>query len=251
MKTIILEDEKLSAEHLQNLLAKIDPSITVTHCFDSVKRSIEAFQQGVSADLLFVDIHLSDGISFEIFNEILIETPIIFTTAYDDYAIRAFRLNSVDYLLKPIGQEELRQAIAKFRKFSHGQQSLMVDNILQAFRTIRKEYKNRFLVRIGENLVSVKTSEIAHFIFEDGVVLLATSNNHLYPVDFTLEQLETMLDPAEFFRINRKVILHINAIQKTGAYFNSRLKIVSALLQDDNSIVSRERVNDFKEWLGR
>ncbi|MFZ4521024.1 MAG: LytR/AlgR family response regulator transcription factor [Bacteroidales bacterium] len=251
MNAIIIEDEKLSAEHLSNLIRKIDPGIRVLHVFDSVKQSVDAFNEGVTADLLFVDIHLADGLSFEIFNEIAIDTPVIFTTAYDEYAIRAFRLNSVDYLLKPIGIDELRTALEKYKKYNSKDHSMMIDNIVHAFQSIRKEYKSRFMVRIGETIVSVKSEEIANFIFEDGIVILTTQKNHHYPVDFTLEQLEPMLNPGEFFRINRKVIVNISAIQKTGTYFNSRLKITSAFLHDDNSIVSRERVNDFKEWLGK
>jgi DNA-binding LytR/AlgR family response regulator len=216
-----------------------------------VRNSIDAFNDGIKADLLFVDIHLADGLSFDIFSEISIDTPVIFTTAYDEYAIRAFRLNSVDYLLKPIGLDDLRKAIEKFKKFSKNDYSTMYDNMVHAFQSINKQYKSRFMIRIGENIVSVKTGDIAHFVFEDGLVLLATTTNHLYPVDFTLDQLEPMLDPATFFRINRKVIVNINSIQKTGTYFNSRLKITASLLLDDNSIVSRERVSDFKEWLGR
>ncbi len=251
MKTIIIEDEKLSAEHLCNLLRKIDENIQVIATYDSVKQSINAFKYGITADLLFMDIHLADGLSFDIFHKISLDTPIIFTTAYDEYAIRAFKLNSVDYLLKPIGQTELRNALEKFKKYNRNDYTLVLDNIVQAYQTMNKQYKSRFMIKTGDNIVSVKTENIAHFIFENGIVILVTDKNHLYPVDFTLEQLENILDPAEFFRINRKVIIHINSIQKSGTYFNSRLKITSAYLQDDNAIVSRERVNDFKEWLGR
>ena len=251
MKAIIIEDEKLSAEHLSHLITKVDANMEVLHTFDSVRQSIDAFNDGIKADLLFVDIHLADGLSFDIFSEISIDTPVIFTTAYDEYAIRAFRLNSVDYLLKPIGLDDLRKAIEKFKKFSRNDYSVMFDNMVNAFQSINKQYKSRFMIRIGENIVSVKTGDIAHFVFEDGIVLLATNTNHLYPVDFTLDQIEPMLDPTEFFRINRKVIININSIQKTGTYFNSRLKITASFLLDDNSIVSRERVNDFKAWLGK
>jgi DNA-binding LytR/AlgR family response regulator len=251
MKVIIIEDEKLSAEHLCNLLTRIDPGITIIDTFDSVRKSVDAFQQGLKADLLFVDIHLADGLSFEIFSQISIETPVIFTTAYDEYAIRAFKLNSVDYLLKPVGFEELSSAVDKFKKYNRNDYSIMLDNIVQAYQTLNRKYKNRFMIRTGDNIISVKTEEIAHFIFEDGLVLMVTNSNHTYPVDFTLEQLESILDPAEFFRINRKVIVNINSIQKTGTYFNSRLKITASFLRDDNSIVSRERVSEFKEWLGR
>ena len=251
MKAIIIEDEKLSAEHLCTLLSKVDPAIEVLDIYETIKQSKAAFQDGVKADLLFVDVHLADGLSFDIFSEITIDTPVIFTTAYDEYAIRAFKLNSVDYLLKPIGLEELKNAVAKFKKYSRNDHAQIATNIVHAWQSLNKQYKSRFMIRMGENIVSVKTENISHFIFEDGIVLLATSTNHLYPVDFTLDQLEPMLDPAEFFRINRKVIININSIRKTGTYFNSRLKITAPFLLDDNSIVSRERVNDFKEWLGR
>jgi len=251
MKTIIIEDEKLSAEHLCTLLSKADPDIEVLDIYETIKQSKAAFQDGVKADLLFVDVHLADGLSFDIFSETPIDTPVIFTTAYDEYAIRAFKLNSVDYLLKPIRLEELKNALLKFKKYNRNDHAQIATNIVHAWQSLNKQYKSRFMIRMGENIVSVKTENISHFIFEDGIVLLATSTNHLYPVDFTLDQLEPMLDPAEFFRINRKVIININSIQKTGTYFNSRLKITAAYLLDDNSIVSRERVNDFKEWLGR
>jgi DNA-binding LytR/AlgR family response regulator len=251
MKAIILEDEKLSAEHLIHLIQKIDAGIQVLGTFESVRQSIDAFEKGVKADLLFVDIHLADGLSFEIFREISIDTPVIFTTAYDEYAIRAFKLNSVDYLLKPVGLEELRNAIEKFKKYSRDDRATLFDNMMHAFQSIGKQYKNRFMIRTGETIVSVKAGEIAHFIFEDGITLLATNTNHIYPVDFTLDQLDLMVDPAEFFRINRKIIVSINAIQKTGTYFNSRLKITAPYLHADHSIVSRERVNDFKAWLGQ
>jgi DNA-binding LytR/AlgR family response regulator len=251
MNAIIIEDEKLSAEHLCNLLKKADPGIQVIETFDSVAKSIHAFKSGTRADLLFVDIHLGDGLSFGIFSEINIDTPIIFTTAYDEYAIRAFKLNSVDYLLKPVGLDELRLALEKFKKYSRKDYAVMLDNIVQAYQSVNKQYKSRFMIRIGENIVSVKTGDIAHFVFEDGIVLLVTTTNHHYPVDYTLDQLDQMLDPAEYFRINRKVVININSIQKTGSYFNSRLKITAHHLVDDNSIVSRERVNDFKTWLGR
>jgi len=251
MNAIIIEDEKLSAEHLGNLLTKIDPDIHVLETFDSIKKSSNAFKSGLKADILFVDIQLADGLSFDIFTGSSIDIPIIFTTAYDEYAIKAFKLNSVDYLLKPIGMDELKAALDKFKKYSKTDYSRMLDNIVNSYGFMKKQYKSRFMIKIGENIVSVKTENIAHFIFEDGIVLLATNANHQYPVDFTLDQLESMLDPSEFFRINRKVIISINSIQKTGTYFNSRLKITSAMLQDDSAIVSRERVNDFKEWLGR
>ncbi len=252
MNAIIIEDEKLSAEHLITLLKKIDPSILVTDVFDSVSRSVEELSKGKSTDILFLDIQLSDGLSFEIFSKILIDTPVIFTTAYNEYAVKAFQLNSVDYLLKPIGIEDLRRAVDKFKKYNRQDSSLLLNNIASAFQSIRKEYKTRFLVKSGETIISVKSDDILHFIFEDGIVLLMTSTGKRFPADFTLDQLESLLDPIQFFRINRKVIIHVESIEKTSPYFNGRLKLTASRLNDDDArIVSRDRVFGFKQWLGK
>jgi DNA-binding LytR/AlgR family response regulator len=249
MKVIIIEDEKLSAEHLQTLLKRIDKSIQVLQTFDSVKSVVHAFENGVKADLLFVDIHLADGLSFDIFSKIAIDTPVIFTTAYDEYAIKAFKVNSIDYLLKPIGITELKTAVEKFEKLQGTKPHFHLNEMAAVYENITKQHKNRFMVKMGENIVSVKTEDIAHFIAEEGIVLLTTKAEKRYPIDYTLDQLEEVIDLKIFFRINRKVIVNINAIQKISTYFNSRLKIVSPALQDDDCVVSRERVNDFKQWL--
>lgn len=251
MKVVIIEDEKLSAEHLENLLKRIDSTVQVIAKLDSVKRCLEFFKAEPSADLLFVDVHLADGLSFELFAKIKIDTPVIFTTAYDEYAIKAFKLNSVDYLLKPIGLEDLKSAMAKYKKLNSSYRSGMMEDIAIAYQQMNKQYKNRFMVKMGDTIASVKTEEISHFISEDGMVLLATTQGKRYTVDYTLDQLESLIDPAAFFRINRKVMMHINSIQKVSAYFNSRLKINTDTLQDEDGIVSRERVNDFKKWLDK
>lgn len=249
MRAIIIEDEKLSADYLASMLKRIDPGIEVIANYDSVKTSIQEFQKGITADILFVDIHLADGLSFDIFSTIRIETPVIFTTAYDDYAIKAFKLNSVDYLLKPIGLEDLKQALEKFKKLNISTQNKQIESLSEAYLKMNKQYKNRFIVKMGENIIPVKSEEIVHFIAEDGIVLLVTNSNKRYPIDYTLDQLENMIDPRSFFRMNRKVIIYLNAISKVGTYFNSRLKISSSVLEDEACIVSRDRVNDFKKWL--
>lgn len=251
MKVIIIEDEKLSAEHLANLLKRIDPTIDVVNIISSVKKSLETFADGVKADLLFVDIHLADGLSFEIFSKINIETPVIFTTAYDEYAINAFKVNSVDYLLKPIGIDDLRSAVNKFNKFNYQQKANVLENIAQSYAGAVKQNKNRFMVKMGDSIASVKAEDIFHFIAEDGTVILSGSTGKRYVIDYTLDQLETLVSPELFFRINRKVMVNINAITKVGSYFNSRLIITSPHLTSDDSIVSRERVNDFKLWLDK
>ncbi|MCE3226315.1 MAG: hypothetical protein K0S32_866 [Bacteroidetes bacterium] len=249
MRAIIIEDEKLSAEHLVNLLKKIDKQIVIVDVFDSVKSVVSALEKGVTADLLFMDIHLADGLSFDIFSKLNIETPVIFTTAYDEYAVRAFKFNSIDYLLKPIGLADLKASIEKYNKLNGPASATLFKDIAHVYESLNKQYKNRFMVKMGENIVSVKTEDIAHFVAEDGIVLLATKNEKRYPVDYTLDQLDTFVDPKTFFRINRKVIVNINSIQKISTYFNSRLKISGINLSDDDCIVSRERVNEFKSWL--
>ncbi len=251
MNAIIVEDEKLSAEHLSTLLKRIDPTVHIVATFDSVKKSVEAFHSGLSADLLFLDIHLADGLSFDIFSKIALEIPVIFTTAYDEYAIKAFKVNSIDYLLKPVGITELKEALEKFKKLSQGQQVRMLENITTAYQAMNKQYKGRFMVKMGDTIASVKTDDVALFIAEDGIALLVTAAGKRYPVDYTLDQLEALVAPESFFRINRKALIHINSVQKVSPYLNSRLKISAPHLGDEAAVVSRERVNDFKLWLDK
>jgi len=248
MKAIIIEDEKLSAEHLANLLKKVDSSMQVIATYDSVKKSVEEFRKGVQADLLFVDVHLADGISFDIFSKISIDTPVIFTTAYDEYAIKAFKINSVDYLLKPVGLADLKNAVDKYKKLNGTGGANILENISNAYQSIHKQSKSRFMVKTGDTISTVKTEDISHFISEDGAVMLVTENKR-YVIDYTLDSLENMVSPEQFFRINRKVLVNINSIQKVSSYFNSRLKLNLSLLNEDDAIVSRERVGDFKSWL--
>ncbi|MCC7028944.1 MAG: response regulator transcription factor [Chitinophagaceae bacterium] len=249
MNVIIIEDEKLSAEHLTTMLHRIDKSITVVNTYDTVKASVHAFQSGIQADLLFVDIHLADGISFEIFAQVLVEVPIIFTTAYDDYAIRAFKLNSVDYLLKPIGIDELTAALEKFKKYKMQFQSTLSENISLTYQHFSAQTKNRFIVRSGQNIDSILTEQVFHFQTQDSITFLVIENGKRFPVNYTMEQLESLLAPEQFFRINRKVLLNIKAIDRVSAYVNSRLLVQSKHLGGDMAVVSRERVADFKVWL--
>ena len=251
MKVIIIEDEMLSAEHLELLLKRIDSEISIIGIFDSVKKSITEFEKGLKADLLFVDIHLADGLSFEIFSKISIETPVIFTTAFDEYAIQAFKVNSIDYLLKPIGLSELQVAVDKFKKWNLVNQKSLLEQLSHLYSSFNKHYKTRFMVKMGDQIVSIRAEDILHFIADDGIVLLMSKDVKRYPVDFTLDQIDEMLDPTVFFRINRKVIININAIQKVTSYFNSRLKVNAIQLSDDSAIVSRDRVPEFKLWLDR
>ena len=249
MKIVIIEDENLSSEHLTNLLQKIDLSIAVVNYFDTVSASVAAFNEGLSADLIFMDIHLADGNSFEIFNQVKLEIPVIFTTAFDNYAIQAFKQNSVDYLLKPIALQDLKFAIEKFKKQQKLVNNDLVLSITSAYQQINKEYKTRFLVKLGQTIDTIPTDEIHHFETKDSLSFLVTNKGNHFLIDYTLDQLEMLLQPKNFFRINRKIILNIQSIEKVSTYFNSRLAIATKFLDNDARIVSRERVNDFKKWL--
>jgi len=251
MNVIIIEDEPLSAEHLANLLKRADKAVDVVATYDSVKRAVEALNAGTNASLIFVDIHLADGLSFEIFDKVEINTPVIFTTAYDEYAIKAFKYNSIDYLLKPIGLAELKTALEKYNRLNGSAEKTGFREMAEAYNAVQKQYKQRFMVRMGETIVSVKTEDVSHFVAEDGIVLLCTATGKRYPVDYSLDQVEEYCDPKSFFRINRKVMVNISAIQKISTYFNSRLKIVAGPLAEEDGIVSRERVSDFKLWLDK
>lgn len=249
MNVVIVEDEKLSAEHLSLLLQKIDVCIEVIKYTDTVKATVEALQIGLRADLIFLDIHLADGNSFEIFTKIQTDIPIIFTTAYDNYAIQAFKQNSIDYLLKPIALAELKFAIEKFRKQQQTPSKQLIENITMAYQQLNKSYKNRFLVKTGQSIDTISTEDIHHFETQESLSFLVTNKGSRYAIDYTLDQLEKLLQPKDFFRINRKIILHIKAIEKVSTYFNGRLSIATNFLKGEANIVSRERVNDFKAWL--
>ena len=249
MKVVIVEDEKLSAEHLALLLQRIDSGIEVVRYLDTVKATIQAFQEGIKADLLFLDIHLADGNSFEIFNEIRVDTPIVFTTAYDQYAIQAFKQNSVDYLLKPVSLRDLQFALEKFKRQEQKVSKHLIESITATYNQLNRQYKSRFLVKIGQTIDTISTDAIHHFTTEDSITFLITTKGNRYPIDYSLDQLETILEPKDFFRINRKIILKIQVIEKVTSYFNSRLSITTKFLEGEARVVSRDRVNDFKQWL--
>ncbi len=243
MKVIIVEDEKLTAEHITQQLQKIDNSIEVVQYLDTVKATIEAFRNGLIADLLFLDVHLADGNSFEIFNTIQIDIPIIFTTAFDKYAIQAFKQNSIDYLLKPISLNDLKFAIDKYHKQQQTLNKNLIEKIVTVYQQTNKHYKSRFIVKHGKTIETIETNEIHHFETQESLSFIITSKNIRFAIDYTLEQLETLLQPNDFFRINRKIIIYIKSIEKVSTFFNGRLIIKTNYLDDDARIVSRERVS--------
>lgn len=249
MKVIVIEDEKLSAEHLALLLKKVDGSIEIIKYLDTVKSTVNSFKEGLKAELIFMDIHLADGNSFEVFRQIEIDIPIIFTTAYDNYAIQAFKQNSIDYLLKPISLQDLQFAMDKYNKQQQTVHKQLFENFATTYKQLHSQYKSRFIVKVGETIDTVLTNEIHHFETKESLSFLVTNKGKRFIIEYTLDQLEKILQPQDFFRINRKIIIHIQAIEKVQTYFNSRLSITANKLEGDSQIVSRERVIEFKKWL--
>ena len=251
MNILIIEDEKPAARLLQRKVEKL--GLQIHHMLHSVEESIVWFNNNPHPDLIFLDIQLSDGLSFEIFEQIDIKSAVIFTTAYDEYALRAFKLNSIDYLLKPIDEEELEVAISKFKNQfqKHTISSLDFEAIKRMLvNPVEKEYKKRFSVKIGHQLKVIPIEEVECFYSENKGTYLHTLDNRDYLLDSTLEILENEINPKDFFRINRKFIIPLKSIKEIQVYTNSRLKIVLPSYKDDEVIVARERVSDFKEWIG-
>nr|WP_321233327.1 LytTR family DNA-binding domain-containing protein [uncultured Psychroserpens sp.] len=250
MNVIIIEDEKPSARRLQRMLTELQMEAkTMLH---SVEESIEWFQNNEHPDLIFLDIQLSDGLSFEIFETIDISSAVIFTTAYDEYALQAFKLNSIDYLLKPIDEDDLAKAVSKYKERAPKQQSVTLDfNDIKKLlvNPIEREYKKRFSVKVGQHLKLINIDDIECFYSENKGTYAFTSQGRNYLLDTTLEQLEDELEPHKFFRISRKFFVNVNAIKDMVSYTNSRLQIKLNTFNEQEVIVARERVKDFKEWL--
>ncbi|MFV8363409.1 LytR/AlgR family response regulator transcription factor [Flavobacterium sp. ZT3P35] len=254
MTTIIIEDEKPAARLLQRKLEKLNVEVGVM--LHSVEESIDWFSKNEHPDLIFLDIQLSDGLSFEIFEKVSIKSAVIFTTAYDEYALRAFKLNSIDYLLKPIDEDDLEAAVTKFKSLLP-KQELQTQNLTIDFEQIKKmltnpfekTYKKRFTVKIGQHLKVISIEEIECFFSENKGTYLHTFDNRNYLLECTLELLEQELDPADFFRISRKFIIPLKAIKEIVVYSNSRLKVILPSYKDEEVIVSREKVSDFKTWI--
>lgn len=248
MNVAIIEDERLSADRLEEMLTEIDPSITVQARLSSVEESVR-WLSSHAPDLIFLDIHLSDGVSFTIFDSVEVRCPIIFTTAYDQYAVKAFKVNSIDYLLKPVDQNELRESLRKFRSLTAGYRP-DIDALIRSLQPGGSGYKQRFLIQYGETIRTVPTEEIAYFYALEKNVFAATRTKHHYPVDQSLDALETMLDPVRFFRINRKMIIAIDAIAKMVPYSRSRIRIdlIPEAPAAIEALVSVERASRFREW---
>ena len=253
MTTIIIEDEKPAARLLQRKLEKLNIKVDVM--LHSVEESIEWFSKNKHPDLIFLDIQLSDGLSFEIFEKIDIKSAVIFTTAFDEYALKAFKLNSIDYLLKPIDEDELEVAISKyknqFQKAEIASVNLDFEQIKKMLQNpFEQNFKTRFTVKIGQHLKVILIDEVECFFSENKGTYIHTFDNRNYLIDGTLEQLENDLNSKNYFRISRKFIIPLKSIKEIVLYSNSRLKVILPTYKDDEVVVSREKVQEFKSWIG-
>ena len=247
MKVIIIEDEKPAAEKLQKAIQQADPAIEIVAILNSVKASAEWLQENPMPDLLFMDIELSDGLSFKIMEKINITSPVIFCTAFDEHWQEAFEHNSIDYLLKPVKQEKLETALNKYDKlkqhFASGFHQLL-------HHQPQAGYKKRFLVKRGTDYVTVKTDDIAYFYAAHKLVCMIDSKNQKFILDQSLADIEKQLDPAQFYRVNRKYLIHLNAIKKIKSYPKSKLQLEVEPTLNEEIIISQENVAGFKEWMG-
>ncbi len=252
MKVIIIEDETPAANRLSKLLHSIHNEIEVIKRLDSVASAVSYFQSASEPDLIFMDIQLADGLSFDIFSQVQIKTPVIFTTAFDQYTLKAFKVNSIDYLLKPIDELELQRAVEKYRELHSKKENDFSEKILRALADIPAiKYKERLLIKRGQQLSYIKTQDMA-FCFADGKLCFAVDfNNNKFLLESTLSQLEEQLQPNKFYRINRHLLVNIEAIKKVHNWLGGRLKLELMPVTNSETVVSRERVNSFKDWLGK
>jgi two-component system, LytTR family, response regulator LytT len=252
MNVLILEDEILSAQRAKTLLHEHDPTISVIETIDSVEDATEWLSRNPEPDLMLVDIHLSDGLSFDLFKKIQIKSPVIFTTAFDQYAIQAFKINSIDYLLKPLDKSELGFALNKFKALSQERKSELtsdIQRVMETFNAHNKKYKNRFLVKFGDNIQFKNTDEIAYFFADDKITYLVSNEGRRFIIDYKLEQLEDLLNPQFFFRLNRKFVIRIDAVQKVKTLMNSRLQVFLKPNFEQEIFVSKDKTGEFKTWL--
>jgi DNA-binding LytR/AlgR family response regulator len=249
MKVLIIEDEELAAKKLIRILKEIDAGIEVLDVLSSIEKSVNWLNFRPHPDLIFMDIQLEDGLCFEIFEKCKIKTPVIFTTAYDEYAIRAFRVNSVDYLLKPVKPDEMKSAI---QKYSELRSHIDIESIKTALQQLQPRQKERFLIRIGDHFKSIEICEIACFYVSEKCNFIQLRNGRNYAIDYSLDKIEEMVDSKMFFRINRSMIINFASILDILAYSSSRIKIaLENRAEKEEILVSRERVADFKKWMDR
>ncbi len=258
MNILIVEDEELAVKKLQKTLAAIDSTAEVVGMTDSIKSTVEWLQENAAPDLILMDIELCDGQSFEIFNLTEVKSPVIFTTSYDEYALKAFKVNSVDYLLKPIQKEELQAALNKFKQVksynsTEAKAGISIDSLVKELqqKLQPKEYRKRFLVKHAQKLVSIEVDDIAYFYSDGRLNFFKSTDNKKYVVDYTMDELEEMLDPEKYFRISRSFYVSIDSVDQIHDYFGNRLILYLKPTVDKEALVSREKVTEFKKWMGK
>jgi two-component system response regulator LytT len=254
MKILIVEDEELAVKKLQKNLLAVSETAKVVGVTDSIKSTVEWLQDNPQPDLILMDIELADGQSFEIFNLTEVKSPVIFTTSYDEFALKAFKVNSLDYLLKPVQKEELQAALNKYQKLKQGaggdiNLETLVKELQQKLKP--KTFRKRFLVKHAQKLASVEIDDISYFYSDGRLNFFKTNDNKKYVVDYTMDELEDMLDPEVYFRISRSFYVSINSVDKIDDYFGNRLILGLKPVVDKEALVSREKVTDFKNWLGK
>ncbi|MBN9384598.1 MAG: response regulator transcription factor [Chitinophagaceae bacterium] len=260
MNILIVEDEDLAVKKIQKTLLSVDDNARVVGVTDSIKSTVEWLQQHPSPDLILMDIELADGQSFEIFKLTDVKSPVIFTTSYDEYALKAFKVNSIDYLLKPVQKEELQAALDKYKEMKKSYRrkegdadEARLDSLLRELRgrLEPKEYRQRFLVKHGQKLVSIEMNEIAYFFSDGRLNFFKTVDSRKFVVDYTMDELEDMVDPKQYFRISRSFYVSAGCIDKIEEYFGNRLILTLRPAVDKEALVSREKVTDFKKWMGK
>lgn len=254
MNIVIIEDEALAAKKLEHMLSEITTEVSVAATLESIEDAVSWFESNLHPDLIFMDIQLEDGLSFDILNRVDIDCPIIFTTAYDQYALQAFKSKSIDYLLKPIGMEDLNRAFIKYRDIYGNQKSFLymkeeIRSLGHLLQSNQKIYKNRFLVQLGNKLHSISTTDIAYFKSEDRTILLVTKDNHRFPLDRTLDAIEAELNPIQFSRANRQFIIQIDSISKIEPHFKGRLKLTLKPGRDVDLVISSDKSRHMRKWL--
>lgn len=250
-KVVIIEDEAPAFRRLQKILEEVEPDVEILEVLDSVEETVEWVRTHRQPDMYFMDIQLSDGISFEIFDQVQITSPVIFTTAFDEYMLRAFRVNSVDYLLKPIKKEELRQSLNKWNslKMHFSNPSLNLHDVIKQMSLVARDYKKRYLVKVGDKMIAVESDQIAYFQTRNGVVHLVTKSDRTYLMDHTLDELEATLNPKDFYRANRQFIVSAGVITAIHRYFKGKLLVEVSPQCKEEIIVSAEKATKFKAWV--
>lgn len=252
MKVLIIEDEDLTAERLESLLLRYDSGIEILDKIPSVKEAVRWFQKHSSTvDLVFMDIHLEDDLCFRIFEQINLQVPIIFTTAFDEYMIKAFKVNSIDYLLKPVNAEGLAAAIEKFKAMKRQFSRTDLDTLLEAIGQNKPEYKTRFMVTVGTRIKTIEMADIAYFFSEEKITFMVTKDNQRLPIDYSLDKLSTMINPEEYFRANRQFLISLPSIKNIHTYSQSKLKLELDPHPKTEVFIGKEKITPFKDWLDK